>query len=351
MYYSHTFLVIRLSSMGDVLLSTAFLRQLRATYPHARIDVLVDERFAEVLRYNPHCSTVVEYSRSMVGEEVAGLRQSLRISLPQGKYDAVIDLQGNHRSRGLRRGMGRRVYRIHKARWKKLAIVYLKKNLYATTVPIAERYRATACGLDVDDDGKGLELWLPEESSLAVYPPAVRTLSNTCTRIAVAPGAFHATKRWLPERFAEAASTLAQETGAEIVLLGGSADQHICATVATYIPKGISVINASGKTSISETAQILDSCNLLLTNDTGVMHIAAARGVPVVSVFGSTVQEFGFAPFRVPARVVEADVPCRPCTHIGRSHCPKHHFHCMRFVETTHVVEAAHALLQQFPPL
>lgn len=347
MYYSHAFLVIRLSSMGDVLLSTALLRQLRATYPHARIDLLVDERFAEVVRYNPRCTTVFEYKRTAPNHTIAELQQVLSSSLPQGKYDAVIDLQRNHRSRRLRKGIGKRVYRIHKNRWKKLALVYLKRNLYTDIIPIAEHYRTTARELGVHDDGEGLELWLPEESSLSLYPPAVRTTPLPHNRIAVAPGAFHATKRWLPERFAEAASILAQEMGAEIVLLGGKADQHICATVATHIPKDIAVLDTSGKTSITETAQLLDTCALLLTNDTGVMHIAAARRVPLVSVFGSTVQQFGFAPFRVPAQVVEADVSCRPCTHIGRSHCPKHHFHCMRFVEVAHVVAAARAVLQR----
>lgn len=349
-HLSHTFLVIRLSSMGDVLLSTALLRQLRTAHPHARIDVIVDERFAEIVRYNPHCSQVIEYNRQSTSSDIATLRQSLGSSLPHGMYDAVIDLQRNHRSRRLRQGMGKHVYRIHKNRWKKVALVYLKQNFYTDIVPIAERYRLTVRELGVCDDGEGLEMWLPEESSSAVYPPAVRTTKGTHQRIAVAPGAFHATKRWLPERFAEAASVLAQEMQADIVLLGGTADKHICSTVAMHIPKGIVVTDTSGTTSMSETARLLDSCSLLLTNDTGVMHIAAARRIPVVSVFGSTVQHFGFAPFRVPARVVETNLPCRPCTHIGRNHCPQHHFHCMRFVETNHVVAAARAVIQEISP-
>lgn len=343
---SFAFLVIRLSSMGDVLLATPFLRQLRAAYPYARIDVVVEERFTEILQYNPHCNTVIGYERTATSGELAALKDSLRSTLSRGRYEVVIDLQRNRHSRRLRAGMGRNVYRIYKARREKLALVYLKKNLYRTIVPVAERYRLTVQELRVDDDGEGLELWLPEEAALDVYPPAVRP-RVLHGRIAVAPGAFHATKRWLPERFAEAAATLARETGSDILLLGGSADKSICATVAAHIPAGITVTDASGSTSVADTARLLDTSDILLTNDTGVMHIAAARRVPVVSVFGSTVREFGFAPYRVASRIVEVDIACRPCTHIGRAECPKGHFYCMKLIDASQVAQAARDLLAE----
>jgi lipopolysaccharide heptosyltransferase II len=346
MSYSHSFLVIRLSSMGDVLLVTPFLRQLRAAYPHARIDVVVEARFAEVLRYNPHCTTIIEYTRTGSSNDLAALKTSLRSTLPGGRYDFVVDLQRNRHSRRIRAGMGRHVYRIYKARREKLSLVYLKKNLYRTIVPIAERYRLTVQELRVDDDGEGLELWLPEEAGARTYPPAVRTQEHR-KRIAVAPGAFHATKRWLPERFAEAATVLARETGADVLLLGGAADRDICATVAAHIPSDIHVTDASGSTSVADTARLLDTSDVLLTNDTGVMHIAAARRIPVVSVFGSTVREFGFAPYRVTSRIVEVELGCRPCTHIGRAECPKGHFHCMRLIEAGQVVQAAREILAE----
>lgn len=346
MSYSHTFLIIRLSSMGDVLLATPFLRQVRAAYPYARIDVVVDERFAEIVRHNPHCNTVVGYTRTAGDDELSRLKNSLLSALPRPRYDMVIDLQRNRHSRRLRRGMGRYVYRIYKARREKLALVYLKKNLYRRIVPVAERYRLTVRELRVDDDDGGLELWLPEEAGCEAYPPAVRTHEHR-GRIAVAPGAFHATKRWLPERFAGAAAALARETGSDILLLGGPADNAVCETVASHIPDDITVTNASGSTSLYETARLLDTSDVLLTNDTGVMHIAAARQVPVVSVFGSTVREFGFAPYRVPSRVVEADVSCRPCTHIGRASCPRGHFYCMKLIEPAMVVQAARELLAE----
>lgn len=340
-----SFLVIRLSSMGDVLLATPLLRQIRAVYPHARVDVAVDTRFADVVRCNPRVDSVLSYSKSLSDAELAALMSHLRSSLLHSAYTAVVDLQRNRHSRRIRRGVSRSLYRINKARLQKLALVHLKKNLYGVTTPIAERYRAAAHNIGIDDDGLGLELWLPEEQSLAVYPPSVRVQHGARKRIAVAPGAHHATKRWLPSNFAEAASLLAAERGAEVVLLGGQADRDVCADVALSLAPGVPVLDASGSTSVFDTARLLDTCDVLLTNDTGVMHIAAARQVPVVAVFGSTVREFGFAPYRVPNRVVEVALPCRPCTHIGRARCPLKHFRCMTLVAPHAVVNAARELL------
>lgn len=342
---SHSFLLIRLSSMGDVLLATPLLRQLRLAYPYARIDMAVDMRFADIVRHNPHIDTVLAYTRSLSDGELSAIKSSLRSSLPQQRYSFIVDLQRNRHSRRIRSRMGRALYRIHKARLQKLALVHLKKNLYDSTIPIAERYLAAVRELRVDDDEQGLELWLPEETGS--YPPSARVNDGSRRRIAVAPGAHHATKRWLPARFAEAASALAVEHQAEIVLLGGEADRSVCAEVRSALLPGIDVVDASGSTSVFDTARLLDTCDLLLTNDTGVMHIAAARRVPVVAVFGSTVKEFGFAPYRVPHRIAEVQLPCRPCTHIGRARCPLGHFHCMTLVESQMVVQAARKLITE----
>jgi heptosyltransferase-2 len=117
------------------------------------------------------------------------------------------------------------------------------------------------------------------------------------------------------------------------------------------MPK-LNISNHAGSYSLYETVRVLDRASVLLTNDTGVMHMAAARRVPVVAVFGSTVQQFGFAPFRVRHEVVEAArelVPCRPCTHIGRARCPKlsakKHFLCMTGIAPERVAEAALRLI------
>jgi ADP-heptose:LPS heptosyltransferase len=434
-------LVIRLSSMGDILLATPLLRQLRARYPNARLDMIVDERFIETVLHNPHLNCVWAYSRtSRTVKNVNNLKNVNNVknvnnpnsvepspisSTSPPAYDFVLDLQHNRRSRQLRSRYQlthshSQIRTLDKQRWQKLALVYfkhLKKFQWltrlvhltrATTssvqrgaaiIPIAERYRQTAQILGshaVPDDGRGLEFFLPRSAvsdfstsdfstsdfstSDFSMPVAASNTSGSatradqiCYRIALAPGAQHATKRWLPGRFAEAALNAASvllslskndDERVEIVVLGGSADAEVCAAVmavlerlrqASYLHLRSEQINkqinerivlrdASGATSLFATARELQSASALLCNDTGVMHLAAACQCPLVAIFGSTVREFGFAPFRVRSHVLEAaidEVPCRPCTHIGRNRCPRGHFHCMTNVS----VDAASAAL------
>ena len=345
-------LVIRLSSMGDVLLATMLVRELRTQFPDARIDVCVNEEWSDIFRYNPHCSSVHAYKRSFSRAEFSrwkkGIQQSLQETTGNTRYDWILDLQRNNRSRRIRSGLGKNVRRIKKHRVHKLALVHLKSNFHSKTLHSTERYRETASVLGVHDDGQGLEFWLPEENVLHLR----QAIPTDIVRIALAPGAHHATKRWLPEHFAESALILTERLRregreSEIVLLGGKADADLCASVASFLEGKVRLRNAYGASSLTDTARTLDSCALLLCNDTGVMHLAAARGVPLVAVFGSTVPELGFAPFRVPHRIAQATVDCRPCTHIGRESCPKGHFKCMKLVSAESVADAAWELVSR----
>ena len=343
-------LVIRLSSMGDVLLSTPLVRLLRQRFPDARIDVCVGEEWSAIYRYNPHCNTVLGYKRSFSRRELQDWKHTIAAALQSStgspKYDLILDLQRNRRSRQIWQGLGSTIHRIRKYRLHKLALVYLKRNLHAQTIHITERYRNTASHLGLNDDGRGLEMLLGKEVIVA------ERREGGIVRIGIAPGAHHATKRWLPKRFAEAALLLAERLqthrqSVEIVLLGGRADENICREVADFLVGKMRYVLPPDNATLAETSQLLDSCAALLCNDTGIMHLAAARGVPLVAVFGSTVTELGFAPFRVAHRIVEAQVECRPCTHIGRSACPKGHFACMRNIEAVKVAEAAWELLSE----
>jgi heptosyltransferase-2 len=324
----------------------------------------VGKRFKEILEFNPHISRVIAYDHSLRRSGIRSFKNDFLKTLPFKKYDVVIDLQRNLRSWEFRRGIAKRVLKIHKARFKKIMLVRFKKNFFKN-IPIAERYRQTADELGVKDDGKGLEIWLPEENLKEKgkrkkekiedsneflkenYPPEFKNPitdhRSPITRTAIAPGAHHFTKRWPHEKFAELAEMLLKKYSCEIVLLGGAADREICQKINEQI--GFKAIDKSGATSVYETARELDSCDVLITNDTGVMHIAAARRVPVVAIFGSTVKEFGFAPFRVENRVVEVEnLPCRPCTHIGRAECPLGHFKCMNLIPPGEVLKSVEEL-------
>lgn len=337
-------LVIRLSSLDDCILATPLVRQLQRTYPHARIDVAVAERFAGVWKNNPRVRHVWPIATTASAEpENDEIKIEMLESLADldGSYDLIVDLQRNLRSASLRHGLGDVVVCAPKHRLEKLALVWLKKRPSVIT-PIVARYRSPLEHHPLVWDTEGCEVWLSEEREQGVYLSA-QPSRGTSQRIAMAPGAHHATKRWPVARFAQLAQELSCGHGKEIVLVGGPADVDICSAVAEA--SGVGVVRADGSTSIEATVRILDTCQAIVTNDSGVMHLASARQIPIIAIFGSTVKELGFAPYAVPSRIVEHDVACRPCSHIGRATCPKGHFACMVGISVERVMSALSELI------
>lgn len=348
-------LVIRLSSLGDVILTTPLIRQLQRTYPKASIDVMVNERFSEVYAHNPRIRKVWHNMvTTTVDSGMDDIKMQMRASLDNNGYDVVIDLQNNLQSAAIRHGVGRRMFVYPKFRAEKLAMVWLKKFPRVTT-PVVDRYRMPLHALPLVHDTEAPEVWLETEKKLGVYgkrfsTPVVHGMHNAAApvpqtlHVALAPGAQHATKRWPAERFGMLARTLVEQ-GARVTLVGGTADVAICDAVATSA--GVAVERADGATNLESTIQVLDSADVLVTNDSGVMHLGSARRMPIVAIFGSTVKQLGFEPYGVRHTVVEYDVSCRPCSHIGRSACPKKHFKCMTEIYPPTVLTAIHNLIER----
>jgi heptosyltransferase-2 len=163
------------------------------------------------------------------------------------------------------------------------------------------------------------------------------------------PSARHATKVWLKERFAEAATSLASRHDAGVLLFGSQEESGRCAEIGALIRTAgpqRPVMNLAGKLSLLETAAAMDRCALVLTNDSGLMHVAAARRRKVVAVFGPSVRALGFLPFRTENVVLEhPHLRCRPCSHIGLPACPRGHFKCMNDITAAHVIAGAERLL------
>jgi len=155
---------------------------------------------------------------------------------------------------------------------------------------------------------------------------------------------------WPPERFAESAAALGLRHGAGIVLFGSAAEAERCTSVVermASLAPSVAALSTAGMLSLAETAAAMDCCDVILTNDSGLMHIAAARKRKIVAVFGSTVRQFGFYPPAGQSIVVEEhDLGCRPCTPIGRASCPRGHFRCMLDIVPARVITAASALMQ-----
>ena len=187
-------------------------------------------------------------------------------------------------------------------------------------------------------DTDGPEVWLPSERADGVYAPRrPDQRAGDRLRVAIAPGAHHNTKRWPVERFAALCGALIGQ-GASVALLGGPADVEHGNAVASLC--NATVERADGAQTLAETIAVLDRSDVVVSNDSGVMHLGAARRVPTVAIFGSTVKELGFAPYGVRHAIVDHNVGCRPCSHIGRAQCPKGHFLCMTSITADEVLAA-----------
>ncbi len=337
------FLIIRLTSMGDIILTTPIVRLIKTKYPTSTISFITSKQYSEIYKFNPYVDNLYEYDKDFKIEELSNFKKTILRTNSNKKFDYVIDLQKNFRSKILRSGLGKKYIFTKKLRLQKLSLVYFKKPLLKKIIPIPELHRLALNELKIDDDGKGLEIWFPEQKDNDYYQ-TLNTNKNTIPKIAIAPGAFHYTKQYPKDKFINLIEILKNEIHCEIILIGGKKDKLI----TDYILQN-SKFNLTDKTnssSIIETSRVIDLSDLLISNDTGVVHIAAARKKPVVVIFGSTVKEFGFIPFRTSYEIVENDLECRPCTHYGKDKCPKLHLNCLNNIDENDIIKSVKKLLK-----
>lgn len=305
-------LVIRFSSIGDIVLTSPVVRCLQKQ-TGAEIHFITKKSFAGILQSNPYITRVFAIEHSV--HEVAD-------ALKAEQYDFVVDLHHNVRSLQVKR-----LLKVPSAAFPKLNIQkWLLVNLKINRMPavhIVDRYFETVKKLRVKNDGAGLDYFIPEadEVSLQELPE-----SHRAGYVAFVTGAKFATKQLPPEKMI----TIIRKLNRPVVLLGGKEDMETGAAIAQAC--GEPVFNACGKFNLNQSASLLRQSQLVITHDTGLMHIAAALKKKIYSVWGNTVPAFGMYPYKPGegSKIIEVkNLACRPCSKIGHSRCPKGHFRCM----------------------
>jgi lipopolysaccharide heptosyltransferase II len=335
-------LIIRFSSIGDIILASPLIRILRRAYPDALIDFLTKAEYTDLVRSNPYLSAVFDL-KSGDRAELRRIRQKIRSE----RYDAIFDIHNSLRSRYVRFGSGaRKTFVVDKRIFHRFLLVNLRKNRYSAVVPVPLRYLEAGKTLGLQDDGAGLDVFVMEEIASNVTSRLGRLdLGRFDHVVGLVPSARHFTKQWPMERFVEFGVKCVKDRKAGLLVFGGKEDAEYCGDIVHMInaeTTGRAAESLAGSLSLQETAVAMDRCEIVVTNDTGLMHLAAARKRKVVAIFGSTVKEFGFFPFGTDHAVVERDgLECRPCSHVGLPHCPEGHFKCMRDISAAQVLEAA----------
>ena len=315
--------VLRLSSLGDVILTLPVVRALREAYPQARIDFWVKEEFRDVVRFEPGIDHV-----RVLDRDARRIEDLISMSAELEDRDLVVDLHGNSRTRVLTfrlKGhlLRSRADRLLRERW-----VRARWTRPRPAPAALERYAATLAPLGLAVPGVPAVHAGPEAEAWAS-----RWLENGAAGatagplIALCPGARHATKRWPEEHWIELHRRLGA-VGCATVVLTTAAER---ATLGALQARVEADPRARWLTEpVARVAAVLSRCRIAVTCDSGLMHLAAARGCKVVAMFGSTAPELGFAPAGEGHAVLCRHEPCQPCTLHGLPACPKQHFRCMR---------------------
>ncbi|MEL6256856.1 MAG: glycosyltransferase family 9 protein [Bacteroidota bacterium] len=318
-------LIIRFSSIGDIVLTSPIPRSLKKSHPDIEIHFLSKKANQDLLIHNPHIDKL-HILKDSLNETIKELREE--------KFSYILDLHHNLRSFLIKLRLGVKSASFPKKNWEKYKMVRFK-NRRIKLDHIVERYGKTLSLTGSQLDGLGLELHLPD----GLEEKAVSLLRKNLPEISQAPmaivlGAKHATKRWPVSHFIE----LVEKLGEAVVLIGGPDAQKESAQISSSVP--VSVYNSVGQLGLLESAALLKQCRAVIAHDTGFMHIAAAFQMEIYSLWGNTVPEFGMTPYKSPHQIHEIkDLDCRPCSKIGFDQCPKGHFSCMQDQKAEMVVE------------
>jgi ADP-heptose:LPS heptosyltransferase len=322
------FLIIRLSSIGDIVLTTPVIRCLKQQVEEAEVHYLVKERFFPVIAANPYIDKIHVYRGS--------LRQTIR-ELKEEDFHYIIDLHHSLRSKLIKFRLRVLALTFRKLNFRKWILVRFHRNCLPD-IHIVDRYLETVRLFDVRNDGKGLDYYIPPGEEVA---PGILPDSFKQGYIVFVIGAMHATKRLTTGKI----TAICREISAPVILLGGPGEKDEGEHIA--IAAGPHVFNGCGAYSINQSASLLKQARLVITHDTGLMHIAAAFHKKILSIWGNTVPAFGMYPYLPdPAsRMFEINgLPCRPCSRIGYSRCPKRHFKCILQISDQEVAGEANRL-------
>jgi heptosyltransferase-2 len=333
-------LIIQTAFIGDVILTTPLVKNLKQIFPLSHLSFLLIPETKNCLENNPHLDEILVYDK----RGKWGLFEFLRILGEIRKRDfelAVIPhrslrsallayLAGTKQRLGFNRSAG--------------SALLTHKIAYLNNIHEVDRNLSLLSDFSSNVTDTSPELFpSPEDYNYVRGLLDESGIRENDKLACIAPGSVWPTKRWLPERFAEVAQLLMEKAGVKVLFLGSDDDRKLCQNIGDLMKEKPPVL--AGRTNILQSAAIISKCKVVLSNDSAPVHMASAMKRPVVAIFGSTVPEFGFAPYGVDHLIIQKEMDCRPCGIHGKRKCPQKHFRCMREITTEEVFRAASSFL------
>ncbi len=315
-------LIIRFSSIGDIVLTTPIIRCIKRQLKDSEVHFVTKASFAEVLKHNPYIDKLHVFERD-VNEVIPRLKAE--------KYHVIVDLHHNLRSMRLKLALGVKSFSFNKLNLQKFMAVNLKKLNVLPQKHIVDRYFETVKPLGVVNDDAGLDHFIGEEDVFAIKDKFHALMSTNY--IALVAGGSYYTKQIPLQKLVEICSS----SNKQFILLGGKTDKSVGDELTK---RCANVINACGELTLNQSAYVIKESETVISSDTGLMHIAAAFKKRIFSIWGNTIPEFGMYPY-LPgegSRILEVkELGCRPCSKLGFKKCPKGHFNCMNQIKINEI--------------
>lgn len=326
-------LVIRFSSIGDIVLASPVIRCVKQQIPGAEVHFLTKRSFKAVTEANPYIDKFHYFDGNL---------DQLISTLKDEQFDQIIDLHKNYRTWRIKNALKVPALTYRKLSWQKFLLTCFGINRMPGR-HITDRSLDTVVPLGVKDDGKGLDYFIPEGVHLKVND---LPLSHSAGYVAIVIGASYFSKKMPVHKMRE----LCTKLNYPIVLVGGKDDQQEGEEIATLDP--IRIYNACGKFSLHESALIVKQAQLVISHDTGLQYIACAFNKPVLAIWGGTSPKLDVEPYygalqlqdhQLPPyqNFIVPGLPCQPCSNYGSKTCKRAHFNCMLAQDTTKMAVTA----------
>jgi len=338
-------LIIRFSSLGDIVLTSPVIRSLKQKFPKSQIFFLTKSQYHDLLKNDPNIFSLIEFDPKEKHKGISGFLKLVE-ELKTFNFDLVVDLHANLRSFLIRHLLKTKLKIKYDKRWLARFLLVHFKLINVKSIDTVDSYLGALEKIGVNSSEKGSKIFLDQEGENVLTDFLVeKNIEKDNIVVGIHPGARWETKRWNEEKFTQVCRILNQKAKVKIILFGDRNDRELIEKISSQAlnRKLFKAVNLP----LNKFMSLIKRCDCFITNDSGPMHLASALGVPVVAIFGPTHPKLGFSPLAPESMVLTANVKCSPCSLHGEKKCHKKSRLCMELIQPEMVADAVEGFLQR----